>query len=158
MSMPNDDKPVATYAFTIPGEPVAWCRAAGTKIRHTPQKLREWKKKVQQYALTDKPATPHTGPIRLLVIAHYALPKSTPQWKQPLMRGGDKCTLPDVDNLAKGVMDALQGMHFENDGQVSRLMTGKGYAPGGEEPELKVRVDAFAPYPETQEEYIGDSS
>lgn len=145
----SDEQPIATYAFTIPGEPVAWSRAVGKQSRHTPQTLRKWKKKVQQYALTDKPAHPHTGPIRLLVIAHYSPPKSTPQWKRPLMIDGDKYTLPDVDNVAKGVMDALQGMHYENDGQVSRLATGKGYA---EEPELKVRVDAFEPYPRTLSE------
>ncbi len=48
-------------------------------------------------------------------------------------------------------MDALQGMHYENDGQVSRLAAGKGYA---EQAELKVRVDAFRPYPATKEEYV----
>lgn len=47
-------------------------------------------------------------------------------------------TKPDVDNLAKAVTDAMNGVVYEDDSQIVELVCGKYY---GAEPRVMVTVD-----------------
>jgi Holliday junction resolvase RusA-like endonuclease len=60
------------------------------------------------------------------------------------------CTVPDVDKLARAVLDALQGVAYHDDKQVTELITGKYYAEvdGPAYADVTVEADvAVAAYP-----------
>lgn len=58
------------------------------------------------------------------------IPKSTPKSrKEAMFEGIIKHTKrPDVDNMAKAVLDALNGIAWEDDSQIARLSITKEYA------------------------------
>lgn len=47
-------------------------------------------------------------------------------------------TKPDLDNVAKVILDALNGIAYHDDSQVSRLLIEKRYA---EEPRVEVMIE-----------------
>lgn len=74
--------------------------------------------------MTDKP-------IELMVDFYYPLLKNTSKKVQEEM--GDegwirKATAPDIDNIGKGVLDALEGILYENDAVVTHLTARKQHA------------------------------
>lgn len=96
----------ATIAFTVLGRPVGKERARVVNGRaYTPERTRDYERMVGTYAaltLRDQPML--TGDISLSIRVYVS--------------GG---TFADVDNYAKSISDAIQGVLFENDKQVSEL-------------------------------------
>lgn len=76
-----------------------------------------------------------TGPLRLFVAYVFPPLKNHTAAEQKVLAAGGrvwKSTKPDVtDNLNKPVADALQGIIYQNDSQVSRITTEKYYAADG---------------------------
>lgn len=73
---------------------------------------------------------PWTGPVGLAIDFNYPLTKDTPRSvREKLGSAGAirKTTTPDVDNIGKGVLDALQGVLYEKDSQVTDLVYNKRY-------------------------------
>jgi crossover junction endodeoxyribonuclease RusA len=66
-------------------------------------------------------------------------PKSMPKKTRPHM------TRPDVDKLARAVLDALIGVTFHDDGQVVGLACDKRYAALGEQPGVTVSLVTVRP-------------
>lgn len=92
--------------FEIPGRPMSWKRTnTYGKRKLTPVKMRDRQKAVRLLAraagceLID-------GAVRLEVECHYK----------------DRRSLGDVDNLAKLIQDALEGVAYANDRQVCELV------------------------------------
>ena len=56
----------------------------------------------------------YTCPVRLIVHTYKALPKSRPK---RIERERDTST-PDIDNIIKAIMDALNGVAYKDDRQV----------------------------------------
>lgn len=79
------------------------------------------------------------GAVRVKVKVLVAIPKSFPAWKRKLIRLGMffPLTKPDVDNGAKVVLDALNGVVWLDDKQVTDLCIKKRY---GEWPETHVEL------------------
>ena len=48
---------------------------------------------------------------------------------------------PDIDNLAKSVIDGLNTIAFKDDGQIADLRITKHYHSGDEEPRTEITVD-----------------
>lgn len=68
-------------------------------------------------------------PISLRVIAHHPIPASWSKKKQQLALSGDCIPgKPDLDNVAKAVLDALNGVIYLDDKQVVRLVAEKKYS------------------------------
>ena len=61
------------------------------------------------------------GPLAVAVTVHRALPKSRPK----RVESEPDTVRPDVDNIAKNVLDALNGEAWEDDSQVVRLTVRK---------------------------------
>lgn len=57
---------------------------------------------------------------------HYPYPKSKPRKNGEHTR--HKSTAPDVDNIGKSVLDAMEGIVYKNDSQISKLGYYKQYA------------------------------
>jgi Holliday junction resolvase RusA-like endonuclease len=74
---------------------------------------------------------PFTGPVSALVDIFVRMPKTMPKSKRD---GARPTTKPDVDNFAKTVMDAAEGLIYLRDSQVILLRAQKHYAPPDESP------------------------
>ena len=82
-------------------------------------------------------------PIEITLISYRAIPTSVPKWKKdaavyglmpPLTKGGD------LDNIAKGILDAMTGIVYEDDSQVFKLNCESRYS---ETPRVEVEVVAY---------------
>lgn len=72
---------------------------------------------------------PHVGPVVVRIVATFGVPVSWPSWKRRRAESGEwPCTCAtDVDNVAKAVLDALNGQAFVDDRQVVELTVEKRY-------------------------------
>lgn len=78
-----------------------------------------------------------TGPVRVTIRASLPLPKSRPKRVE-----SEPCTVkPDIDNVAKAVLDALNGIAYEDDSQVVDLRVTKEDRTRGVGPCTRVEVD-----------------
>lgn len=77
--------------------------------------------------------------VRAEIIGYFAVPKSASGKKQRAMLDGSiKYTKKiDCDNLAKAILDSLNGIAYRDDSQVCELIVRKLY---GEEPKVVVRL------------------
>ncbi|QDP52976.1 MAG: hypothetical protein Unbinned4118contig1001_10 [Prokaryotic dsDNA virus sp.] len=112
--------------FTVPGDPIPKARArsfrTATGIAHyTPQRTKQYERDIQtlaaQYA-RNKP--PPKTPIRLTVIAIFKRPKYLQKKSSPVGLV-PHCVRPDLDNVLKAVKDSLNGILYEDDGQVCSI-------------------------------------
>ena len=131
-----------TVTFTIPGDPVGKGRPRFSNRSghaYTPQRTTEYEDKVRLYYSRETRCTTLHGEIRADIRAYFRIPKSTPKYKQQILaeeRTG--CTkAPDADNIAKVVLDALNGLAYDDDKAVTYLTVGKLY---GAEPRVEVTL------------------
>ncbi len=97
-------------------------------------------------AWADRPAL--RCPVKLRIIHRFPWPKATPKYKRAdPERYNRKTTRPDLDNLAKPVRDAMQGIVFWDDAQVWCEVSKKRLYDGPGETEVTVEWD-----PEPQRE------
>lgn len=83
---------------------------------------------------------PAEGPVSVTIKAYHPIPRSAPKYKREKMLSGAlvPVTKPDADNVIKIVLDALNGMAYRDDKQVTILRYLKRYA---EDPAVYVRVE-----------------
>ena len=133
--------------FEIPGEAQAQMRPRATTINgqvrmYDHKKSRDYKAYVQQTAKPYMPKEPITEPVTMRVIIYKGLLKSFSKKKRQEALDGillpDK--KPDVDNLAKTFMDALNGMAYKDDSQIVTLIAEKRYA---EEPYVFIEIQTL---------------
>jgi Holliday junction resolvase RusA-like endonuclease len=76
-------------------------------------------------------------PMSLRVVAHHTIPVSWSKRKQMAALQGDLIPgKPDLDNVAKAVLDALNGVIYADDKQVIKLVAEKRYS-------LEPRVEVY---------------
>lgn len=131
------------YHFVIDMVPVAKARARvfaqGGKIRAvTPTKTRNAESIVRDTAVVAG-VKPIDGPVGLTLKFRYRPPKSWSKRKteKAIESREFKITMPDLDNLAKLVKDALNGVAWCDDRQVAWSVTEKSYGPRDE---IDVRI------------------
>lgn len=131
-----------TLRFTIPGEPVAKGRPRMTRTGHayTPSKTRLYEAHIQDlWRAGSAPTLPTGQPIRVCVDAFFPVPKSTSKKKKATMEGAPHTKKPDADNVAKAVLDALNGLAFDDDSRICDLRATKRYTLG--EPRIEVTLE-----------------
>jgi Holliday junction resolvase RusA-like endonuclease len=91
-------------------------------------------------ALPYKPATPLEGPLMVTIEAFCAIPKSFTKAQRAgaISQALRPTGKPDVDNLAKLVLDALNGVFFADDKQVTMLIVSKRYTDGAARTGIKI--------------------
>lgn len=104
---------------------------------YTPSETGQYKNLIK-LAARDAGVTMIEGPVELIIYAFWPM-KGAPRKREPrpMIR---KDTKPDIDNVAKIVMDALEGIAFSNDGQVSDLTARKRHAQQGGQARVEVSV------------------
>ena len=118
------------YTFFVPGDP----RTKGSKslmrtkngryvmVEASANKLKKWMNKIGDIAkgAFDEPLN---GAIRLDCVFQFNKPKTVKNRDLPHVR-------PDLDKLLRAVNDALTGIAFKDDGQVTTIISMKAYTQG----------------------------
>ncbi|EIF5083621.1 RusA family crossover junction endodeoxyribonuclease [Clostridium perfringens] len=80
------------------------------------------------------------GPIKALIIAYYKIPKSYSKKSVQAIRDGlEKPTKkPDADNIAKIILDSLNGIAYKDDSQIIELRIIKRYTEDDERIEFEL--------------------
>ncbi|MCR6515319.1 RusA family crossover junction endodeoxyribonuclease [Clostridium sp. LY3-2] len=80
------------------------------------------------------------GSIRANIVAYYKIPKSYTKKRVQAIREGRELPTkkPDADNIAKIILDSLNGVAFKDDAQVISLSIEKVYTEDEERIELEL--------------------
>ena len=117
----------------LDGQPVGKGRPRFTKTGHTytPDRTRKYERRLAEVAsdaMIDRGLDPITRPCTVFIIATF---KKLQAQEQRIFPGR-----PDIDNVAKIALDAINGVVFEDDDQVCGLEVQKKYG----EPSLIISV------------------
>lgn len=112
--------------FTIPGPPVPKARPRVTKsgFAYTPKRTAVYEMAVKLIFNSKYKEQLH-GPVGARIEAYFKIPKADRKVKE-----NDYCTkhLGDSDNIGKAILDALNGLAYEDDAQVVELWIEKRYS------------------------------
>ena len=133
-----------TFTFEIVGEPQGKGRPrfstrGGFVKTYTPEKTASYENFVKLCYLNKYKGQKLDGEIIAEIIAYFSIPKSFSKKKRlEAIEGKIKPTKkPDTDNIAKTILDSLNGIAFEDDKQVVALLVNKLY---GEEAKVVVTL------------------
>ena len=131
-----------TFTFEIVGEPQGKGRPrfstrGGFVKTYTPEKTASYENFVKLCYLNKYKGQKLDGEIIAEIIAYFPIPKSFSKKKRlEAIEGKIRPTKkPDTDNIAKTILDSLNGIAFEDDKQVVALLVKKLY---GEEAKVAV--------------------
>ena len=126
-----------TITFTVPGSPQGKMRPRVVKRgnfvqTYTPDKTVNYENLVKlMYGQEAKGRVfDREKSLRVLIVALYDIPQSTSKKRAELMRIGEirPTKKPDLDNVAKIICDALNGVAYHDDAQVVDLKVVKYYS------------------------------
>lgn len=108
---------------------------------YTPTATRSFEEKVK-WAFTSKyniATELSTNPFKAKITAIFEPPKSISKKKrEELLFSVDYTKKPDADNIAKAILDSLNGLAYKDDSQVSALLVFKDY---GEKNKIIVELE-----------------
>lgn len=108
--------------FTIPGVPVGKGRPRVTAhTTFTPKKTAEYEKKVREcWREQSGVRVPDNTPMKITVRAYFPPPSSYSKRKRLAMIGRPHDKRPDIDNVIKCLMDAIQDRKNRKTGTVTQ--------------------------------------
>lgn len=135
--------------FKVEGPPIGKGRPKavrmGNAVRmYTPKKTAEYETDIAFEAVKVMgDAKPVETPVSVGVLAYYPIPAS---WSKKRQQAAYEGALipgkPDLDNVLKAVLDALNGVFYKDDKQVVRMVCSKRYC---KHPRLVVWVEEVLP-------------
>ena len=134
------------YEFEIPGKITGKGRPrinTNTAIAYTPAKTKDYEELIKQYfILKYRKIQPLEGRLAVTIKAYFGIPKSTSKTNKEEMLQGNMSPVkkPDIDNIAKITLDALNKLAFKDDNQITKLMIEKEYA---EEEKVYVKIEQY---------------
>lgn len=129
--------------FTVPGEPRGKGRPRFSKTGHayTDSETRAYENKIIAYYRKSCGAFRWRDEafVAVSITAYLPIPKSVSKAKAAAMDSGDilPSRKPDVDNIEKAVLDALNGVAYKDDSRVCRTSCAKFY---GVEPRIDITI------------------
>lgn len=130
--------------ITIFGEPVGKGRPrfarSGAYVRaYTPDKTRQYEDNVATIYRLRKGQHFGAEPVTLKVDAYFSVPKSASKKARASMLSGETPCMkkPDADNIIKCIADALNGVAYDDDKQITRVLFSKQYS---ESPRVEITV------------------
>lgn len=127
--------------FEILGKPIGKGRPRlGKYGTYTPEKTANYETLVKwTFANEFKNFKPMERAVKAKITAIFAVPKSySKKRRQELLNTVNYTKKPDVDNIAKIILDSLNGLAYQDDSQVSCLLVMKGY---GEQEKVIVELE-----------------
>lgn len=131
------------YEFEVPGKIIGKGRPrlnSYTGSVYTPTRTKDYETLVEQYFLLKYPRfKPFEGRVQVEISALFEIPKSTKKADKELMLENkiNPTKKPDIDNIVKIVLDAMNGIAFKDDTQITKLNVEKAYAM---QESVKVRI------------------
>lgn len=127
-------------SFSVLGKPVGKGRprfstANGFPRSYTPQKTVEFENLVRLMFPMD--GYKMEGNITVVITAVFPIPKSVSKKKRAALIDAPYPHKPDCDNICKSVLDALNGIAYDDDSQVTMVVVRKKY---GETPCTEVTM------------------
>lgn len=117
------------FSFEVRGRVIGSARPRVTRFgTYIPQKTRAYRERIRGEFM-EAGGMKRTGPLSVRVSVFRELPKSRPK----RVDSEPDTFKPDVDNIAKNVLDALNGIAWDDDSQVVELSVRK--YPRSREPE-----------------------
>lgn len=135
-----------TIHFTVEGAavPKQRPRISGRRA-YTPKRTKDYEERVLNAFRSSYsgfyPAFGKDVPVRICITVSQEIPRSWSKKKRAQAESGEIVPLSrngDVDNIAKSILDALNGFAYEDDCQVVKLMISKKY---GAQPCVKVWLE-----------------
>ncbi len=132
------------FEFIIYGKPVPKQRPRFVKgIVYTPKATVQYEKLVAKSFLTQGGKSFDDSALQASICLHLAVPKSyTKKEKQAIMDGTVLPTKsPDVDNVAKSILDGLNNVAYTDDRQILSLSIKKQYSFDTKAPFTVVKIE-----------------
>lgn len=148
-----------TYKFTILVEPKAKKRPKVYRWSTVNPSQKDEELAARKFSELDNiPLKPLNGQIRVQAKFYKNPPKNTPKWQLPLMEQGSirPAKSPDLDNYVKLILDALNGILWEDDRFIVEMHSGKFYTTN--DPRIELVVDELeTPTRKTSQEFLDSS-
>jgi crossover junction endodeoxyribonuclease RusA len=107
--------------------------------------VKAWRETVRAAAHAAHDGAPLAGPVNVHLVFRAARPKA--HWRVAgrlaITAPRRPTTRPDVDKLARAVLDALTGVVFTDDSQVVELVAIKRYATAEHGPGVHITVESL---------------
>ena len=134
------------YEFEVPGKITGKGRPrinTETAIAYTPARTKDYEELIKQYfIIKHRGVKLFDGRICITIKAFISVPKSASKKEKLKMLEGciSPTKKPDIDNIAKIVLDALNKLAFKDDNQVTKINVEKIYST---EEKLYVRIEEY---------------
>lgn len=99
-------------------------RIGGYVRTYTPKRTHDYESLIKEAY----PGVMHEGALRIEISAFFMIPKSYTKKRSAKLPGKPYMMKPDIDNIAKSVLDGLNGTAWKDDNQVVELKIKKYYA------------------------------
>lgn len=132
--------------FTIPGDPRGKGRPRFTKQgrAYTPKETTAYEKLVRAAYYKARKETDEklTGAVAVEVTAYFGIPSYVTKKVRDKIMAGEELPLkkPDIDNVTKIVLDALNESAYQDDKQVTELYARKRYDTEGKGARVDVMI------------------
>jgi Holliday junction resolvase RusA-like endonuclease len=130
--------------FSVIGRPVAKQRPRASRrgryiTVYTPRETTNYENMIRRVYREDVGTIKLQGPLEVQVDGYFEPPKSISKKKRQAMLDGsiDHISKPDCDNLAKSCLDALNGIAYDDDSQINKLIVTKQY---GDTAKVDIRI------------------
>jgi Holliday junction resolvase RusA-like endonuclease len=111
---------------TVTAQQKGVCVVNGKPVFYTKKKVANAQRSIVAHLAPARPAKPMTGNIAMTLIWTFAHPKGSKQKGDTIWHN----KRPDLDNLVKGVLDALKPAGWiEEDARICALLAMKQYGP-----------------------------
>lgn len=114
-----------------------------TGTAYTPTGTKDYENLIKQYFKVKYPRyEPLDGRVAIKIIAYFEVTKNTTKKDKKLIEEGllSPTKKPDIDNIVKIILDALNKMAFKDDNQITKLEVEKLYGP---EEKIVVKVENY---------------
>jgi Holliday junction resolvase RusA-like endonuclease len=116
--------------FSVGGDPVGKQRPRFSRGRtYTPKKTVDYENQIADEAREAMGSSePLQTPVAIFILISHAIPASySKKRKETCLNGLDWPKKPDLDNVAKVFLDAMNGIVYKDDVQVVKLRVSKRY-------------------------------
>lgn len=133
------------YEFEVPGEITGKARPrlnARRKV-YTPTKTKNYEYLTRFYFIQKyQDYIPVEGRIKVSIIAYFDIPKSTSKKKEAEMLENriSPTKKPDIDNITKVILDALNKFAYKDDTQITEITVVKKYAII---PKVQIKIEEY---------------
>ena len=110
---------------------------------YTPENTKDYEMLIKQYFKLKYPRyVPLENRVSVKVDAYFKVPKTVTKKEKALIEEGklSPTKKPDIDNIVKIILDALNKMAFKDDNQITKLEVEKFY---GEVEKIVVKIEEY---------------